>query len=102
LCAGPLDNRRFHLFAVRFQKDQVSTVNRHLNRIADNQTLAHVFCPAHDPRPRRKPKLARQQIDHARKQIDAGERRGDVAAILNVNRTTLYRALATQPFEVIL
>jgi DNA invertase Pin-like site-specific DNA recombinase len=42
----------------------------------------------------RKLKLTRQQIDHARKMIDAGERRADVAAILNVDRTTLYRALA--------
>jgi DNA invertase Pin-like site-specific DNA recombinase len=42
----------------------------------------------------RKPKLTRQQIDHARKLIDAGERREDVAALLNVDRTTLYRALA--------
>jgi DNA invertase Pin-like site-specific DNA recombinase len=43
----------------------------------------------------RKRKLTPQQISHARKQIDAGERREDVAAILNVNRTTLYRALAS-------
>src|ERR1700689_3774521 len=41
----------------------------------------------------RKPKLTPQQIDHARKMIDAGERREDVAALLNVNRPTLYRAL---------
>jgi DNA invertase Pin-like site-specific DNA recombinase len=43
----------------------------------------------------RKPKLTRQQINHARKPIDAGECREDVAALLNVDRTTLYRALAT-------
>ena len=43
----------------------------------------------------RKPKLTSQQITHARKLIDAGERREDVAALLNVNRTTLYRALAS-------
>jgi DNA invertase Pin-like site-specific DNA recombinase len=42
----------------------------------------------------RKPKLTRQQIDHARKLIDGGQRREDVAALLNVDRTTLYRALA--------
>ena len=41
----------------------------------------------------RKPKLTPQQIDHAWKLIDAGERREDVAALLNVDRTTLYRAL---------
>ncbi len=42
----------------------------------------------------RKPKLTWQQIDNAWKLIDAGQRREDVAAILNVNRTTPYRALA--------
>jgi DNA invertase Pin-like site-specific DNA recombinase len=42
----------------------------------------------------RKPKLTPQQKAHARKLIDAGERREDVAALLNVDRTTLYRALS--------
>jgi DNA invertase Pin-like site-specific DNA recombinase len=42
----------------------------------------------------RKPKLTPQQKAHARKLIEAGERREDVAALLNVDRTTLYRALA--------
>src|ERR1035437_2361799 len=42
----------------------------------------------------RKPKLSAKQIAHARKLIDDGQRREDVAALLNVNRTTLYRALA--------
>jgi DNA invertase Pin-like site-specific DNA recombinase len=41
----------------------------------------------------RKPKLSTQQITHARKLIDAGERREDVATLFNVDRTTLYRAL---------
>ena len=41
----------------------------------------------------RKRKLTPPQIAHARKMIDGGERREDVAAILNVNRTTLYRAM---------
>ena len=40
-----------------------------------------------------KPKLAPAQIKHARQQIDKGERVQDVAALLNVDRTTLYRAL---------
>src|SRR5450759_947862 len=40
----------------------------------------------------RKPKLTPLQIDHARKLIDNGQRREDVAALLNVDRTTLYRA----------
>ncbi len=41
----------------------------------------------------RKPKLTRQQIDHAKKLINQGEAVGEVALFLNVNRTTLYRAL---------
>jgi DNA invertase Pin-like site-specific DNA recombinase len=42
----------------------------------------------------RKPKLGPQQIAHARKLSDAGERREDVAALLGVERTTLYQPLA--------
>jgi DNA invertase Pin-like site-specific DNA recombinase len=43
----------------------------------------------------RKPKLTPEQKVHARKLIDAGEHsREDVSALLRVNRTTLYRALA--------
>src|ERR1022692_154459 len=42
----------------------------------------------------RKPSLTCAQIAHARKLLDADERREDVAAILNVNRSTLYRALS--------
>ena len=42
----------------------------------------------------RKPKLTRQQIDHARKLIEDGQRREDVAALFKVDRATLYRALA--------
>jgi DNA invertase Pin-like site-specific DNA recombinase len=41
----------------------------------------------------RKPKLTAQQIAHARKLIDAGERREGVAALFSVDRTTLYRAI---------
>jgi DNA invertase Pin-like site-specific DNA recombinase len=42
----------------------------------------------------RKPRLSAKQIDHAPKLIDGGQRREDVAALWNVGRTTLYRALA--------
>jgi DNA invertase Pin-like site-specific DNA recombinase len=42
----------------------------------------------------RKPKLSPEQIEHARDQIQKGKRREEVAALLNVDRTTLYRALA--------
>jgi DNA invertase Pin-like site-specific DNA recombinase len=42
----------------------------------------------------RKPKLSPEQIAHARKLIEAGEHgRKDVAALLKVDRSTLYRAL---------
>lgn len=42
----------------------------------------------------RMPKLTPQQVCHAPKLIDEGPRREEVAALLNVDRTTLYRALA--------
>jgi len=43
----------------------------------------------------RKPKMTPEQITHARKLIDAGEHsRDEVAALFNVGRKTLYRALA--------
>ena len=41
----------------------------------------------------RKPKLTTAQIKHAQQQIDKGERTQDVAALLNVHKATLYRAL---------
>jgi DNA invertase Pin-like site-specific DNA recombinase len=41
----------------------------------------------------RKLKLTPAQIKHAREQIERGERVPDVAALLNVDRATLYRAL---------
>lgn len=39
-------------------------------------------------------KLTPEQIDHARRVIDKGEARQYVADLLNVGRSTLYRALA--------
>ena len=41
----------------------------------------------------RKVKLTPEQIDHARRLIDKGEARQYVAALLNIGRSTLYRAL---------
>ena len=41
----------------------------------------------------RKPKLTPQQIAHARKLIDDGEDRQNVAGLFKVNRTALYRSL---------
>src|SRR5580658_2333434 len=43
----------------------------------------------------RKPKLSAKQIDLARKLIDSGQRRKDVAALLKVDRTKLYRAFGS-------
>jgi DNA invertase Pin-like site-specific DNA recombinase len=42
---------------------------------------------------RRKVKLTPDQIDHARKSIDKGDARQHMADLLNVGRSTLYRAL---------
>ncbi len=44
----------------------------------------------------RKPKLTRQQIVHAQWLLDQGGRREDIARLLMVDRSTLYRALATE------
>ena len=41
----------------------------------------------------RKRKLSTEQIKHARELIEKGESRSYVAALLNVGRVTLYRAL---------
>ena len=41
-----------------------------------------------------KPKLSRQQIEHARKLIEEGRRREEVADLFKISRKTLYRALA--------
>ena len=41
----------------------------------------------------RKVNLTAEQTDHARKLIDKGEGRQYVADLLNVGRSTLYRAL---------
>jgi DNA invertase Pin-like site-specific DNA recombinase len=43
-----------------------------------------------------KPKLSRQQITHARKLIEDGQRREDVADLFKVSRTTLYRTLSAE------
>ena len=46
-------------------------------------------------RPGPKPKLSRQETEHARKLVEDGQRREDVADLLEVGRVTLYRALTT-------
>lgn len=47
------------------------------------------------PNPGR-PKLSRQQIEHARKLIDDGQHREDAANLFKVSRVTLYRALVAR------
>ena len=42
----------------------------------------------------REPSFLASRLDYARKLIDDGQRREDVAALLNADRTTLHRALA--------
>jgi DNA invertase Pin-like site-specific DNA recombinase len=44
-------------------------------------------------RPGPKRKLSRQQIEHARKLIEGGQRREDAAALFKVRPVTLNRAL---------
>jgi DNA invertase Pin-like site-specific DNA recombinase len=41
----------------------------------------------------RKPALSTAQVEHARQQIEQGQRVADVAALLSVDKATLYRAL---------
>lgn len=41
----------------------------------------------------RKPKLSPEQVEHARDQIERGKTAQEVAALLRVGRTTLWRAL---------
>jgi DNA invertase Pin-like site-specific DNA recombinase len=41
----------------------------------------------------RKPKMTPQQVTHARKLIESGDDRAKVAALFNVGRKTLFRAL---------
>lgn len=45
----------------------------------------------------RKAKLSRQQIEHARRLIDEGQYRWQVADLLSVSRATLYRSLERRP-----
>jgi Enterobacteriaceae phage serine recombinase len=45
----------------------------------------------------RKPKLTAQQQHHARQLLDQGQTVREVAALFNVHRATLYRALAAVP-----
>lgn len=41
----------------------------------------------------RKPKLSPEQVEHARDQIERGKTMQEIAALLKVGRTILWRAL---------
>ena len=78
-------NLIFHTFAAlaQFERDQM------IGRMHAGMEAAKQRGVRTGP----KPKLSREQIDHARKLIKEGERREDVADRLKVSRVTLYRAL---------
>ena len=78
-------NLIFHTFAALAQFEREQMIGRmHAGMAAAKQRGV---------RTGPKPKLSREQIDHARKLIEEGERREDVADRLKVSRVTLYRAL---------
>ena len=75
----------FHIFAALAEFERGLIIER--TRAGMNAARARGV------RPGPKPKLSRQQIEHARKLIEDGQRREDVAALFKVGRVTLYRAL---------
>jgi DNA invertase Pin-like site-specific DNA recombinase len=84
--ATPGGKLTFHIFAAlaEFERGLI------IERTREGMKAAR----ARGVRSGRKPKLSRQQRDHARKLIESGQRREDVADLFKVSRTTLYRALA--------
>jgi DNA invertase Pin-like site-specific DNA recombinase len=84
--ATPGGKLTFHIFAAvaEFERGLI------IERTREGMKAAR----ARGVRPGPPPKLSPKQIQHARKLIEKGDRREDVADILNVSRTTLYRALA--------
>src|SRR5215469_15024222 len=84
--ATPGGKLTFHIFAAvaEFERGLISERTREGMKAA----------MARGVRPGPPPKLSPKQIQHARKLIEKGDRRENVADILNVSRTTLYRALA--------
>ena len=84
--ATPGGKLTFHIFAAmaEFERGLI------IERTREGMKAAR----ARGVRPGPPPKLSLKQIEHARRLIEKGDRREDVADILNVSRTTLYRALA--------
>jgi DNA invertase Pin-like site-specific DNA recombinase len=84
--ATPGGKLTFHIFAAvaEFQRGLI------IERTREGMKAAR----ARGVRPGPRPKLSPKQIAHALKLIEKGGRREDVAELLNVSRTTLYRALA--------
>jgi DNA invertase Pin-like site-specific DNA recombinase len=84
--ATPGGKLTFHIFAAvaEFERGLI------IERTREGMKAAR----ARGVRPGPSPKLSPKQIAHALKLIEKGSRREDVAELLNVSRTTLYRALA--------
>ena len=61
--------------------------------IQERTTAGRLAAVARGVKMGRKPKLSMQQVAHARKLIEQGERHDTVAHSLNVSRRTLYRVL---------
>ena len=75
----------FHIFAALAEFERALIIER----TREGMKAAR----ARGVRAGRKRKLTRQQIEHAKKLIDQGEYRQEVADLLNVSRATLYRTL---------
>jgi len=84
--AAPGGKLTFHIFAAvaEFERGLI------IERTREGMKAAR----ARGVRPGPPPKLSPKQVEHARKLIEKGDRQEHVADILNVSRTTLYRALA--------
>jgi DNA invertase Pin-like site-specific DNA recombinase len=83
--ATPGGKLTFHIFAAlaEFERGLI------IERTREGMKAAR----AHGVKSGPKPRLARQQIDHARQLLEDGRRREEVADLFQVSRTTLYRAL---------
>ena len=86
--ATPGGKLTFHIFAAvaEFERGLI------IERTREGMKAAR----ARGVRPGPPPKLSTKQLEHARQLIRKGGWREDIADILKVSRTTLYRALVTQ------
>jgi len=77
--------------------DKCSDLLAELERslIQERTKAGRVAAQARGVKMGRKPLLSAQQVIHARKLLEQGERPAQIAQLLNVSRRTLYRAIAT-------